>query len=190
MMGGIYFLSFNSFLMNKISQHYLFAWVTFTLIVFAGKFGYSQTTLLHKDWMFRRVGTELWKEATVPGTIHTDLLRHSLIQDPFYGDNETKIQWVSKADWEYKTFFQVDLKKRAQGIFIRFHGLDTYADVMLNGIIILHSDNMFRTYDVDISSFVKYENELSIVFHSAELKADSIANLYLPLVIPESNLRQ
>ena len=189
MMGGIYFLSFNSFLMNKISQHYLFAWVTFTLIVFAGKFGYSQTTLLHKDWMFRRVGTELWKEATVPGTIHTDLLRHSLIQDPFYGDNETKIQWVSKADWEYKTFFQVDLKKRAQGIFIRFHGLDTYADVMLNGIIILHSDNMFRTYYVDISLFVKYENELSIVFHSAELKADSIANLYLPLVRPCENNR-
>ena len=175
--------------MNKISQHYLFVWVTFTLIVFAGKFGYSHTTLLHKDWMFRRVGTELWKEATVPGTIHTDLLRHSLIQDPFYGDNETKIQWVSKADWEYKTFFQVDLKKRAQGIFIRFHGLDTYADVMLNGIIILHSDNMFRTYDVDISSFVKYENELSIVFHSAELKADSIANLYLPLVRPCENNR-
>lgn len=175
--------------MNKIRNQYLPIWVTFVLVVFAGKLGYSQATFLRQDWMFRRVGTELWKEAAVPGTIHTDLMRHSLIQDPFYGDNETKIQWVSKADWEYKTFFQLDVSKRAQGVFLRFHGLDTYADVMLNGIIILRADNMFRTYDVDISSFVKYENELSIVFHSAELKADSLAISYLPLVRPCENNR-
>ena len=159
------------------------------LILFTGLDGLSQTTYLRHDWMFRRVGTELWKEATVPGTIHTDLLRHSLIQDPFYGDNETKIQWVSKAEWEYKTFFQADLSKRTQGVYLRFHGLDTYADVLLNGICILRADNMFRTYDVEISSFLKYENELSVVFHSAELKADSIAKTYLPFIRPCENNR-
>lgn len=159
------------------------------LILFTGFDGLSQTTYLRQDWMFRRIGSELWKEATVPGTIHTDLLKYSLIQEPFYGDNETKIQWVSKAEWEYKTFFQADLNKRAQGVYLRFHGLDTYADVLLNGICILHADNMFRTYDVEISSFMKYENELSIVFHSAELKADSIAKSYLPLIRPCENNR-
>lgn len=174
--------------MASMSKRVIFP-IGIFLIFLNGLEGFSQTIFLRQDWMFRRVGTELWKEATVPGTIHTDLIRHSLIQDPFYGDNETKIQWVSKAEWEYKTFFQADLNKRAQGVYLRFHGLDTYADVLLNGICILRADNMFRTYDVEISSFLKYENELSIVFHSAELKADSIAKTYLPFIRPCENNR-
>ena len=40
--------------------------------------------------------------ATVPGNIHDDLLADKLIPDPFYGDNEKLVQWVSDSVWEYR----------------------------------------------------------------------------------------
>ena len=49
--------------------------------------------------------------AEVPGVIHTDLMRHRLIEDPFYRNNEQKVQWVSEKEWVYTTQFHVgDLK--------------------------------------------------------------------------------
>ena len=44
-----------------------------------------------------------WRPATVPGDVHLDLLANKLIPDPFYRDNEAKLQWIQDADWEYRT---------------------------------------------------------------------------------------
>ena len=48
-----------------------------------------------------------WHPAVVPGCVHLDLLRNKLIPDPFYRDNEAKLQWIENADWEYRTTIQV-----------------------------------------------------------------------------------
>ncbi|MCB9249427.1 MAG: hypothetical protein H6613_13210 [Ignavibacteriales bacterium] len=45
--------------------------------------------------------------AEVPGTIHTDLYKNKIIEDPFYSDNELKLQWISQNDWVYKTEFDL-----------------------------------------------------------------------------------
>jgi len=37
--------------------------------------------------------------------VHLDLLRYQLIPDPFFRDNEARLQWISQADWEYRTTF-------------------------------------------------------------------------------------
>lgn len=48
-----------------------------------------------------------------------------------------------------------------------FNGLDTYADVELNGEKILSADNMFRRWPVDVSQKLKERgNVLQIYFHS------------------------
>ena len=59
-------------------------------------------------WSFAKSGSNDWLSATVPGTVHQDLLRHNLLPDPFYGTNEQKIQWVYNEDWEYKTCFSLN----------------------------------------------------------------------------------
>ena len=47
-----------------------------------------------------------------------------------------------------------------------FDGLNTLADVSLNGKLILHANNMFREWRVDIGSYLKQgTNTLSIIFH-------------------------
>ncbi len=144
---------------------------------------------LNKGWQFKNQKENKWYKATVPGTVHTDLLDNKLITDPYYRDNESKLQWIDIADWEYKTVFNVDAKTFAKkNIELVFDGLDTYADVFLNGKLILQADNMFRGWTVDVKPFIKrINNVLLIKFASAQNKVDSIAKARLPLVLPDNN---
>ena len=84
------------------------------LIVPARVAGQAASHALEAKWEFRAVGNtdraELkdWHPAQVPGVVQTDLLRDGLIPDPFYQDNDTRLQWIGLTDWEYRTTFQAD----------------------------------------------------------------------------------
>ena len=112
--------------------------------------GRSKTVvLLHDGWRFREAGKPAWHPATVPGCVHTDLLNNNLIDDPFYRDNEKKLQWIGKTDWEYQTTFRVTPEMLTRrNIELVFKGLDTYATVTLNDVPLLAADNMFREWRV------------------------------------------
>lgn len=43
-----------------------------------------------------------WYDAKVPGSVQHDLVRHNILPDPYYGINETKIQWVEDENWDFK----------------------------------------------------------------------------------------
>ena len=58
---------------------------------------------LHENWRFRQGRSENWYPATVPGTVHTDLMANEIIEDPFFRLNERGVQWVDKEDWMYET---------------------------------------------------------------------------------------
>lgn len=128
----------------------------------------ASTRSLTSNWSFRQVGTDKWYTATVPGCNFTDLLYHGLIPDPFYRDNEKRVQWIEGVDWEYKSCFTCtdqDLEWPDQ--ILRFEGLDTFATVYLNGQIILETENMFRAYEVAVGQYLKVgDNDLLIRFDS------------------------
>ena len=58
---------------------------------------------LHDGWRFRQGRADIWYPATVPGTVHTDLMDNEIIEDPFFRLNERAVQWVDKEDWMYET---------------------------------------------------------------------------------------
>ena len=128
----------------------------------------SEVVLLHTGWEFSQAGTELWRTAEVPGTVHQDLIHHKLLPSPFYGMNEQKIQWVENEDWEYRTSFTVTMEQlERDDAQLIFEGLDTYADVYLNGSLLLKSDNMFVGYSLPVKPQLRLgENLLHIYFHS------------------------
>lgn len=132
-----------------------------------------QVCTLHSDWTFCQVGDTLWSDAKVPGTIHQDLLNHNRIPNPFYGMNEEAVQWVENEDWMYRTSFVVTEEQlNRDAAVLELDGLDTYADVFLNGALILRSDNMFVGYKVPVKSVLrKGENRLLIRFRSAVKEA-------------------
>ncbi len=123
---------------------------------------------LSENWQFSQGLKNEWKSAIVPGTIHQDLINHDLLPNPFYGLNESKIQWVESLDWEYKTTFLVTKDQLMHGEALMYlEGLDTYADVYLNGSLLFKADNMFVGYKKEVMSQLREgENHLHIYFHS------------------------
>ncbi|HWX66918.1 MAG TPA: glycoside hydrolase family 2 protein [Rhodanobacter sp.] len=109
-----------------------------------------------------------WLPATVPGTVQTDLLAAKLAVDPFQRDNEAAIQWVGLSDWQYRTNFDVDratLERRH--IELVLDGVDTFADVYLNGHQLIATDNMFRRWRVPVKSQLHAgSNTLEVRLHS------------------------
>lgn len=123
---------------------------------------------INDGWRFRQGRAEIWYPATVPGTVHTDLMANEIIEDPFFRLNERAVQWVDKEDWMYETMLTPTADElSAQNQDLVFYGLDTYADVYLNGSPILNADNMHRTWRVNIKDKLKPgENKLEVYFHS------------------------
>lgn len=149
--------------------------------------GQSITLNLNNGWRFKAQGAKKSHQATVPGEVFTDLLSNQLIADPFYRDNEKQVQWVSNCNWEYETSFEAhQLLRNKKKIELVFDGLDTYADVFLNGKLILTADNMFRQWRINVKSKIEAKNKLLIRFYSAQKKVDSLAKADLPFVIPDN----
>ena len=127
---------------------------------------------LNDNWQFTRADSTEWRSADVPGCVHTDLLNHDLIEDPFYRVNERNQQWIGKKDWIYKTTFDVESEVLSnQNVEMVFKGLDTYANVYLNDSLVLSADNMHRTWRVDARELLdEQDNHLRIYFYSAMKK--------------------
>jgi len=123
---------------------------------------------IDSGWQYKNANEKEWSSASIPGNIHTDLLNDKLIEDPYYRLNEKSQQWIGETDWEYQTEFAVDKKLlRKDKVSLVFQGLDTYADVYLNDVKILKSDNMFRTWRVDVKPhLIEGNNKLRIYFHN------------------------
>jgi len=104
--------------------------------------------------------------AKVPGTIHTDLLNNRLIEDPFYSDNELRLNWISECDWVYQTKFDFN-KDTNNNIDLVFEGLDTICEIYLNGTKLGGSDNMFITYKYNVKDILKIsDNTLKVIIKS------------------------
>ena len=149
------------------------------------------TVQLDSGWEFRQIpeagGAETtWRPAQVPGDVHLDLLRNQLIPDPFYRDNEAKLQWIEDASWEYRTTVQATpALLDHKNIELVFEGLDAYALIYLNDKQLLFPDadpssqtpnNMFREWRIDVKSLLHSgANQLRVVFPSPIQAAAKIA---------------
>jgi beta-mannosidase len=152
-------------------------------------------------WWFRRAPSsgsagsdrhapevDAWMPATVPGCVHTDLLANGKIGDPFDGQNEKDQQWIDGYGWEYRTSFVADdaLLSRDR-LDLVWKGLDTYAEVLLNGAPILAANNMFREWRVDVKPFVRRgDNTLVVQFRSPILEVKTAYD-NLGHVLPATN---
>jgi beta-mannosidase len=113
--------------------------------------------------------------ATVPGSVHTDLLAAGLIVDPYLDDHERLVAWIGSTDWRYSTTFDWAPDGRDHADLV-FSGLDTVATVRVNGTVVLESKNQHRTYRVPVSTLlVEGRNELSVDFEAPVPYADRMS---------------
>ena len=62
---------------------------------------------LDSNWKFQSENDDLFLPASVPGTVHLDLIKNGKIDDPFFRLNEHELQWIDKLAWNYKTSFNI-----------------------------------------------------------------------------------
>ena len=128
----------------------------------------AQTVSLNEGWQFTQKNKDTWHEAEVPGSVQRDLIRHGVLPNPYYGTNENDVQWPEVEDWDFKKSFQVAAEQlKSDDAVIFFEGLDTHADVFLNGSRILQTQNMFVGHRVSVKNSLREgENDLYIRFYS------------------------
>ena len=101
---------------------------------------------MNEGWQFSQMNKETWYDAEVPGSVQRDLVRHGVLPDPFYGTNEELVQWVEDENWDFrKTFVVTSDQLRYDDALLTFEGLDTHADVFLNGSRIAVGKHVRRT---------------------------------------------
>lgn len=123
---------------------------------------------LHDNWTMKQVGGSEAVKATVPGSVYGDLLAAGKMDNPFWKDNEDTALQLMDYDYEYSTRFDCDENDlSADQVVLRFDGLDTIADIVLNGTLLGHAQNMHRTYEYSVKQYLKKEaNELKVIFYS------------------------
>ena len=136
---------------------------------------------LNQGWNLKTDTLGIDLQVNLPSEAHADLYAAGLIPHPYgEGDEEQQLQWIPQHQWDYSLKFDVDNKVWNQdNIDLIFNGLDTYADVWINGEMILHSDNMFVRYEKDVKNLLKKrDNELKVRFYPFDAQRDSLIETY------------
>ncbi len=126
------------------------------------------TAKLHDNWQMRRVGEAGFLPATVPGSVYNDLLINGRMEDPYYRDNELAALKVMDDDFEYRTVFDAPAGVlSSEEVLLRFDGIDTVADIYLNGEWLAYVENMHRVWEFPVKALLRETgNELRVVLHS------------------------
>ena len=108
-------------------------------------------------------------EAQVPGNVELDLMRAGLEEDPFYDQNLYNYRKYEFFQWWFERDFDVPADYEGRRCVIVFKGLDTYADVFVNGIKVGQADNMFIPHEFDVTDAVSFGtvNTLHVRIRSA-----------------------
>ena len=100
--------------------------------------------------------------ASVPGSIHTDLIAAGFIGDIRTTGSEVEQEWIRNAESTYKASFSIT--NSTQHHELNFLGLDTLATISINGQRRLATENMHRSYRVDIGAVHSEKVDLQIDF--------------------------
>lgn len=106
-----------------------------------------------------------WLETDVPKQVQEILIEKGIIDECVLTTGIADSgKWFSCKDWVYRCSFknsELDGEK-----YLNFNGLDTTADIYLNGSYLISNNTMFRPLRVNVTGRLKEENNLMLYFHS------------------------
>lgn len=117
---------------------------------------------LKAGWRLLWHGKEL--ETEVPCSLYTDLYRHGEIPDPYFRDNAAGAEELSREDCTYALTFDAAPEVFAcPRAVLRFDGVDTLAEIVLNGTVIGKTYNMHRVWEFEVRGLLREtENVLEV----------------------------
>lgn len=128
-----------------------------------------QTYTLNGTWQLSAGHRSLESvDMQIPGTVLSGLLAAGKIKDPFYRTNEDATRALFWKDYVFTRTFDVDEELLAQQhIVLVCEGLDTLAEISINGTFLAKTDNMHHTWKFQAKKLLHPgKNEIQIVFRS------------------------
>jgi beta-mannosidase len=101
-------------------------------------------------------------DAQVPGNVELDLMRAGLAEDPFYAENLYDFRKYEFYQWWFVRTFEVPADYQGRKCVLQFDGIDTFADVFVNGIPVGSTDNMFIEHVLDVTGALNCDGENQI----------------------------
>ena len=116
---------------------------------------------LNEGWVLEGDTLLINTQVSVPSVVQQSLFEAGIIPHPYLGMVENDLLWISDHSWKYTLRFDSN-KDLLDKDFVElvFEGIDTYADVTLNGSQMLSADNMFREWKLDVKSILKAEDNV------------------------------
>ncbi len=127
-----------------------------------------QILSLNGKWHLQSDGQGMRINAEVPGTVYGAMLDAGIIPDPFWRDNEMEVLPLMEDGYRFTRSFHIPESLLSKdSVLLRCFGLDTLAEIEINGQPVGRADNMHRTWIFDVKQLLKAgENEISIAFSS------------------------
>ena len=117
--------------------------------------------LLNQGWTLTGDTLDINLQVDVPSVVQQSLYENGLIPHPYLGTVENDLLWISDHPWDYTLHFDADKKLfEKENIELVFEGLDTYAEVSLNGYELFSADNQFREWKAEVKPFLKDKDNL------------------------------
>lgn len=101
------------------------------------------------------IETLVWNNAKVPGDVYTDLWKAGVIEDPYFGRNSVKAQWVQQYEWWYAYQFSVTEGVEDQVVEILFEGVDYSCEVWLNGHYLGKHEGLFSSFKFKVNDYLR-----------------------------------
>ena len=117
--------------------------------------------LLNQGWTLTGDTLDINMQVDVPSVVQQSLYENGLIPHPYLGTVENQLLWISDHPWDYMLHFDADKELfEKENVELCFEGLDTYAEVSLNGYELFSADNQFREWKADAKPFLKEKDNL------------------------------
>ena len=92
-------------------------------------------------------------ECVAPCTLYSVLFEHGIIADPSLLSDASSLAHFSEGDCSFYSEFEVTpLIMSMKNVYMRFSGLDTICSIEINGREVAKTDNMHRTYDLEVKT--------------------------------------
>ncbi len=116
---------------------------------------------LNQGWTLTGDTLDINMQVDVPSVVQQSLYENGLIPHPYLGMVENQLLWISDHPWDYTLHFDADKELfEKENVELCFEGLDTYAEVSLNGYELFSADNQFREWKADAKPFLKEKDNL------------------------------
>lgn len=119
------------------------------------------------DGQFPELAQAEWFDAVVPGALQYDLIRHDRLSNPYASSKAVQdAEWVHQCDWVYRLNFRLaaDCKESSE-LFLELDGIDTFAELWLNGVSLGSTANAYRSYRLPIDRALLRDEGNELVVH-------------------------